>query len=220
MSKRTKSTCLFAFILAASACDRGASRNATQEEATQPAPAVEPTKAAPENEAREEEHDEENVAQEQAAEGTLTSPISVGQEPTEELELIDVADIVANPQQYAGQTVRVLGRVKGLCVHARAWFALDAPGASPPYIRVITAPAFRVPQGAMDSVATLNGTVELLTLPANRVQHFEEHHQLGAGDDVPGTEATRPIIRATWATFSPPSGPAGGTSANDSASSN
>jgi hypothetical protein len=136
---------------------------------------------------------------------TLAERVVLGAEAPADVETVDAADILRSPEQYRGKTVRVSGTVKGYCHHARAWFAIDVPGASPPYLRFVTQPAFAVPEGCMGALATAHGTVELVETPRERVDHFEGEHRLGsAAGEAEGETVVRPIIRAAGAVFEPP----------------
>ena len=141
---------------------------------------------------------------EPAGDGPLLTEQSVGDPISDDVELVNAADIVANPEQFAGRTIRIQGRVKGFCHHRRAWFAIDVPTATPPYLRVVTAPNFLVPGGIMNASATTVGTVEVTEVPGSRRTHYEREHALGSGGNEPG-RARRAIIRATGATFAPAS---------------
>lgn len=135
-------------------------------------------------------------------EDPLTTPQSAGDEVDESIELVDAATILADPEAYEGQTVRIAGQVKGFCHHRRAWFAIDVPEGNPPYLRVLTAPQFQVPSGVMNTQATAVGTVEVIEVPQSRLSHYEREHQLGEGEDRQG-RARRALLRATGAVFSP-----------------
>lgn len=138
------------------------------------------------------------------AEKALGERVSLGAEAPEGIEEASAADILADPARFQGKNVRVAGTVKGYCHHARAWFAIDVPGASPPYLRLLTAPAFAVPEGCMGARVTAHGTVELMELPRQRVEHFESEHRLGtAADAGSGDQVVRPVIRTAGAVFEP-----------------
>lgn len=178
-------------------CNRSTPAEPSRDRAEAPAP----TKAPAEDHAG---HDEANVGEEQARATSLDAPETVGQAPSDDVPLVAPAEILADPERFAGTPVRFQGTVKGFCVHARAWYAVDVPGGTPPYIRVLTAPAFRVPAGVMNASVITQGIVEVQAQPADRIQHFEEQHRLGSGDEPPGTgEVNRVVIRATGATFTP-----------------
>jgi hypothetical protein len=88
-----------------------------------------------------------------------------------------------------------------MCHHRRAWFALRDPEATDRrYLRVITAPAFLVPRGAMGSKATAEGKVDAVEVPATMAKHYAADHKLGDPNEVRGP-VTQYILRATGAEF-------------------
>lgn len=150
----------------------------------------------------EEDHDHDHEEGAAPANDTpLIGQQTVGEPMLDSVELVNAADIIANPDQFAGRTVKISGQVKGYCHHRRAWFALDVPTATPPYIRVLTAPAFLVPEGAINALATTVGVVEVQEVTGSRVHHYEQEHQLGSGNHDGVGRAKRVVIRATGAEF-------------------
>jgi hypothetical protein len=114
---------------------------------------------------------------------------------------VTVAELLSNPSQYVGRSVRLEGDVVGMCHHRRAWFALRDPGATDQqYLRVVTAPAFLVPQGSMGSRATAEGKVDAVDVPAAMAKHYAADHKLGNADEVQGP-VKQYILRATGAEF-------------------
>ncbi len=148
------------------------------------------------------EHGDEEEAP--AEEAVLSAPQSVGAEVSDDIELVSANDIVANPESFAGRTIRVTGQVKGFCHHRRGWYAIDVPNADPPYVRIVTAPDFLVPPGIMNATATAVGTVEVTEVQGSRRSHYEREHELGPGTAEPG-RTVRAVIRATGARFEPAS---------------
>jgi len=126
--------------------------------------------------------------------------LAVGQ-PLAGAQVVTVRELVGGPDQYVGKQVAVEGAVFSMCVHRRAWFAIRGPGeANGPYIRVVTAPAFRVPEGAVGKQARAEGSVELVEVPPREAAHYAAKHGLGNGAPVAGpTQAV--ILRATGAEF-------------------
>lgn len=150
-----------------------------------------------------EEHEEGNPGDIARAEPPITEAVSVGEESSE-VESVDAADIIADPSSFEGRTVQVSGSVNGFCVHERGWFAIEVPGASPAYLRVLARPAFRVPEGVFGATAVAQGTVEFQELPLGRVMHFEQTHRLGATPRDESAETVRMVvIRGQGATFTP-----------------
>jgi hypothetical protein len=197
---------LLVLVTALLACDAvggEAGRGATGERAAAPA-------TAPAGEGDDHEHEGGGECGGSCGEGPtaaderpLAAATAVGGEVTDTVELVDAGAIVADPEAYAGRTVRVAGVVKGFCHHRRAWFAVDVPGGDPPYLQIATAPGFQVPPGIMNARATAVGVVEISEVPGSRRSHYEREHALGAGSAQPG-RAVRAVIRATGARFEPP----------------
>jgi len=188
------------FVVAASGCDPvsepASSQPAERQAAEQPEPAKAPAKNTDED-----GHDHDHENDPPTNDGPLTARAAVGGEVADSVELVDAAAVVANPEQFAGRTVRIRGQVKGFCHHRRAWFAIDVPEGTPPYLRIITGPTFLVPPGIMNATATAVGTIEAQQIPGSRLAHYEREHELGTGG-AQGRQ-TRAIMRATGAVFEP-----------------
>ena len=134
----------------------------------------------------------------------IVEAVTVGGAPPEGLEVVDAAAIVERPEGWHGKQVSVRGRVNGYCHHRRAWFAVEVPGNPPRYLRFMATPAFAVPEGVMGALATVHGTVEIVELPRERIEHFEGEHRLGSGGGGEGTgPVRRPVVRAAGAVFEP-----------------
>jgi len=139
----------------------------------------------------------------------LKAPVSLGATAAEGVEVVDAAAVVADPAQYRGKTISVSGTVKGFCHHGRSWYAIDVPGASPPYLRILSRPAFSVPDGVMGATVVTHGTVDVQELPRGRAEHFEQEHALGTVEgDSESETVTRAVFRAAGAVFSPAAAPA------------
>ncbi|MBI4705202.1 MAG: hypothetical protein HY744_29185 [Deltaproteobacteria bacterium] len=129
------------------------------------------------------------------------APMQVVGAPLAGVPLVTVADLVARPEELAGRSVRLEGRVSAMCQHARAWFAVQNEGASEgAFVRVLTTPRFLVPPGAIGKRARAEGTVELVEVSAEAAKHFAGEHQLGEPGKAEGP-AKRAIVRATGAEF-------------------
>jgi hypothetical protein len=194
-------SCTLGILLLSGCQSAEREQTSTADEGTEHAAA----QAEPEEHHHHEDCDEQGDCGEEspADQSSLSSPQAVGQEVDESIELVNAADILADPDAYEGRTVRIAGPVKAFCHHRRAWFAIDVPDGTPPYIRVITAPQFQVPPGIMNAQASAVGTVELGDVPGARMRHFEREHGLvHEGGRSPG-RARQILIRATGATFEP-----------------
>jgi hypothetical protein len=128
-------------------------------------------------------------------------------EPFGEVETVEIAALLANPQEYAGKTVRLEGSVASYCHHERGWFALaNEDGAN---VRLITAPNFKVP-AAIDAVPGVGeGVVEVIEVAEAEAKHYAGDHGLARGDDdeIVGPQK-QVVIRASAAQFAMPAGAA------------
>ena len=126
--------------------------------------------------------------------------VTLGQ-PLGEAPVVTVKELTEAPDRYVGKRVAIEGAVFSMCVHRRAWFAIRGPGeTSGPYLRIVTAPAFRVPQGSIGKHARAEGSIEFVDIPARQAAHYASQHGLGDGAAAGGP--TRSVIlRATGAEF-------------------
>lgn len=201
MSHRAVGVLFLSVIIAAlAACDRAERR----EPAGEPA-AGEETPGGKALHLRDHGESGEEASEEaRAAEPPITERVTAGTAAGEDVEVVEALDVVNDPSRFGGKRVAVSGTVKGFCHHRRAWFAIEVPGASPPYLRVTTLPAFPVPRGVMGATVTVHGRVEAQELPRGRVHHYEQEHRLGsAPDDGAGEAVVRPILVAEGAVFTP-----------------
>jgi len=113
--------------------------------------------------------------------------------------LVATEEILATPDKYKGQKIRVQGKVRGMCHHRRNWFALDVGGEGS-YLRIVTEPAFLVPAGSVGKQARAEGVLEVTEINAATARHYAEDHRLG---EAPADEAPikQIVLRATGAEF-------------------
>lgn len=105
-----------------------------------------------------------------------------------------VAELSQMPEGWAGKTVRLEGNVSAMCTHRRAWFALQSDDKDGGVVRVVTAPTFLVPEGAIGKRARVEGMVELVDVDPATAQHYAQEHQLPA-------QTKAAVLRATGAEF-------------------
>jgi hypothetical protein len=130
-------------------------------------------------------------------------------EPFGEAQKVEIAALLADPDTYVGQPIRLEGNVASYCHHQRGWFALaDAEGT---VVRLVTAPAFKVPESIEDVQGVGVGTVEIIEIPEEQAKHFAGDHGLGTQkpEEISGPQK-RVIVRATGAEFVLPPGAATG----------
>ena len=117
-----------------------------------------------------------------------------------EVPEVSVTELVANPDKYAGQQVQVVGDVSAMCHHRRGWFAVAAADGSGAQIRVITMPAFLVPQEAIGTKARAQGKVEVVEVDPRFARHLSADHGLPAAEK-PAAPVKRVVLRAAAADF-------------------
>lgn len=106
--------------------------------------------------------------------------------------------LLARPETFTGETIRVEGDVVAMCHHRRAWFALQEVGdRQGRTVRVIGAPAFLVPPDAVGRRARAEGVVELVDVPGRARAHLASDHGL---QEPPPPERVV-VLRATGAEF-------------------
>lgn len=126
--------------------------------------------------------------------------VMVGQ-PLAAAEVVTVKELLANPDAYAGKTVRVEGNVNAMCHHRRGWFSVQDEGErAGGYLRVLTAPSFLVPAGSIGKKARTEGRVDVIEVPAAAARHYAEGHKIGDPEKINGPEK-QVVIKATGAEF-------------------
>jgi len=116
------------------------------------------------------------------------------------LAAVSIAELLARPEQYAGKSVRVEGSVSAMCYHRRGWFAVQEGGSGGSFVRVVTAPTFLVPEGAMGKQVRTEGVVEVTEVAEGTARHYAKDHKLGDPSAVQGP-VKAVILRATGAEF-------------------
>jgi hypothetical protein len=110
---------------------------------------------------------------------------------------VTVERLLAEPEVFAGKTVRLEGDISAMCHHKRRWFAVQDPGdRSGRYVRVLAAPAFLVPPHSIGKKARTEGMVEVIEVPAKTRQHLAREHDLGPAQDEPQKQV---VLRASGA---------------------
>jgi hypothetical protein len=108
--------------------------------------------------------------------------------------VVSVKDLLQNPEGFAGKTVRLEGNVSAMCVHRRGWFSVQSEDKSGGVIRVLTSPAFLVPEGSIGKRARAEGVVQLVDIPLAQAKHYAEGHGLPV-------QTKAAVLRATGAEF-------------------
>lgn len=107
------------------------------------------------------------VAAASAKAETFGAPVSAG-------EVLPLAKVLADPDAYAGKSVRLSGLVRAACTKKGCWMELSAPDGKGPGARVkFKDYGFFVPKDSAGASAKLEGTVQVTTLSAAQVAHYE-----------------------------------------------
>ena len=114
--------------------------------------------------------------------------------------LAKVADILSDPDKYAGKLVALEGNVAAMCHHRKLWFSVvdDDSGRQ---VRVITHPAFLTPDGAIGRKVRVEGMVEKIEIPAERARHIAREHGTSDPEKIKGEVHHEGILRAKGARF-------------------
>lgn len=113
---------------------------------------------------------------------------------------VSVAQLMSQPDAYAGKKVRIRGNVSAMCHHKRGWFAVVGDDQSGQFVRVLTAPAFLVPAGSIGKLAEAEGTVEVIEVAADHAKHIAGEHKLGDPEAITAN-VKQVVIRASGADF-------------------
>jgi len=95
-------------------------------------------------------------------------------------------------------TVQLEGYVAAMCEERRAWFAIVSRDQTGDTMRVLTAPAFLVPPGAVGKQVRVEGTVDTTELSAQTAKHLSQKHRLPTPSGEPSTQT---VMHATVAEF-------------------
>jgi hypothetical protein len=119
------------------------------------------------------------------------------------VETVAVKDLLANPDSWAGKSIRLEGNVSAMCTHRRGWFAVvDDGDRSGSVLRVLTAPAFLVPEGSVGRKVRTEGKVEVVEVPAGAARHYAKDHKVGDQAAIEGDAPIKQIVvRADGAEF-------------------
>ena len=83
-------------------------------------------------------------------------------------EALPVERVLAQADRYAGQPVKLEGRITQVCQKTGCWVALDAGGTP---VRVKTGHAFFIPKDATGT-AVVQGTLQAVELSAEQAAHY------------------------------------------------
>ncbi|MBN2493327.1 MAG: hypothetical protein JXR96_01945 [Deltaproteobacteria bacterium] len=198
MLERLAAALLCGAVLVSAACE---------ERPAGPGPAAEPAapKAGPAAEPGHAKPDDHPAA---AARPAPAGPLDVELgEPLQGAARVSVEALLDDPAAWEGKRVRVEGEVRDMCFHRRGWFGV-ASADGQKVIRVMTAPRFQVPAGAIGARAEAEGKVKVITLPASEIAHYKKVHKFVSEKELASEGPIRQaVIVAAGAEFSRPAAP-------------
>lgn len=102
---------------------------------------------------------------------------------TAELPTVAVGELLNNPQQFAGQTLRVTGTITKVCQHAGCWMELGAPaGTTPLFVKFVCPIEGRlIPKDAVGKDAIVEGTLTIKKIDEATARHYAE--ESGASEE-------------------------------------
>ena len=143
-------------------------------------------------------HAKDTVRQRQDSEGRT---ITVAGEDLSGAPEVPVSQVLAYPQEHKGKKVLLSGNVSTMCTHRRGWFAVVGDGdQSGGQLRVLTTPAFLVPQGSVGKTVRVEGTVDTIQLSPGMARHLAKKYQIET-DGKEGEPVEQAVLRATGAEF-------------------
>ncbi len=95
-----------------------------------------------------------------------------GEAPSADRELTPLSAIAANPERYAGQTVKTEGEISQVCQRMGCWMELRAEGVEPLMVPM-AGHSFFLPRDVTGSEVVVEGEVALRERSANEVAHLE-----------------------------------------------
>ncbi|MBW2700379.1 MAG: DUF4920 domain-containing protein [Deltaproteobacteria bacterium] len=153
-------------------------------------------------EAHEHGEDHGDVAKLAAKAAKASGPLDVklGQ-PLKTTQVVAVLDLMKDPSAYEGKTVRIEGKVTDMCYHSRSWFGVASPDGKR-VIRLIAAPRFQVPKGAIGAKAMVEGKVKVSTLDPKELDHYKKAHKFISEEELKsGGPIRQAVIIASGAEF-------------------
>lgn len=110
-------------------------------------------------------------------------------------DAVAVAEILANPKKYEGQTLRFAGPIQAICQTKGCWMRVgndDQMGGQNVFIKFKDY-AFFMPLDGAGRTALVEGTVKVQEIPVDQIKHYLED----AGKHDEAAKITQPQIQLT-----------------------
>lgn len=109
-------------------------------------------------------------------------------------ESVAISTLLATPGPYVGKTVRVEGRVIGVCAKRGCWIELASDEEFQSLIFKVDDGVITFPAGAKGKWAVAEGTFTKIELDLEQTRRYEAHQCQETGRDFDPTKVTEPKV--------------------------
>jgi hypothetical protein len=110
-------------------------------------------------------------------------------------DTIEIGELLANPDQYLGKTVRVEGVITGVCEKRGCWMSLGSKGEDFQEIRIKVEDGVIVfPMEAKGKTAVAEGTLAKVEMTLEQTVAYKKHHAEEHGEEFDPAAVTEPLV--------------------------
>jgi hypothetical protein len=110
-------------------------------------------------------------------------------------DTIEIGELLANPDQYMGKTVRVEGVITGVCEKRGCWMSLGSKGEDFQEIRIKVDDGVIVfPVEAKGKTAVAEGTLAKVEMTLEQTVAYKKHHAEEHGEEFDAAAVTEPLV--------------------------
>jgi|GEM_PF-1727295 len=118
-----------------------------------------------------------------------------GTELSADRETVELAALIASPNDYAGQVVKTEGTISAVCQRMGCWMEMTTAEGGPAIRVPMAGHSFFLPKDVSGARATIEGSFEVAELPAATQEHLREEGAQAADQSLAIT-ATGVLIHA------------------------
>jgi hypothetical protein len=110
-------------------------------------------------------------------------------------DTVEIGELLANPDQYMGKTVRIEGVVTGVCEKRGCWISLGSKSEDFQEIRFKVDDGVIVfPMEAMGKTAIAEGTLVKVEMTLEQTVAYKQHHAEEHGEEFDPASVTEPLM--------------------------
>jgi len=110
-------------------------------------------------------------------------------------DTVAIGELLANPDQYMGKTVRVQGVITGVCEKRGCWMSLGSKDEDFQEIRIKVDDGVIVfPVEAMGKTAVAEGTLAKVEMTLEQTVAYKQHHAEEHGEEFDPASVTEPLV--------------------------